>query len=75
MTKKKNVHVVKKDDKWHVKREGAKRSSSTHDTQAEARKAGQRIAKRDGVENITHRPNGQIRDKDSYGNDPYPPKG
>ena len=23
---------------------------------------------------MIHRPNGQIRDKDSYGNDPNPPK-
>lgn len=24
---------------------------------------------------VIHRPNGQIRDKNSYGNDPFPPKG
>ncbi|MGV2085677.1 MULTISPECIES: hypothetical protein [unclassified Rhizobium] len=24
---------------------------------------------------VIHRPNGQIRDKDSYGRDPFPPRG
>jgi hypothetical protein len=24
---------------------------------------------------VIHRPNGQIRDANSYGNDPFPPKG
>ncbi|WP_141695337.1 DUF2188 domain-containing protein, partial [Klebsiella pneumoniae] len=24
---------------------------------------------------VIHRPNGQIRDRDSYGKDPFPPKG
>ncbi len=31
-------------------------------------------AKADRVEVVIHRPNGQIRDSDSYGNDPNPPK-
>ena len=33
------------------------------------------IARNQHSELIIHRQNGQIRDRDSYGNDPYPPKG
>ncbi|WP_367280921.1 DUF2188 domain-containing protein, partial [uncultured Alistipes sp.] len=33
------------------------------------------IARNQESELLIHRPNGQIRDRDSYGNDPYPPKG
>lgn len=32
------------------------------------------IAKQNQSEVVTHRPNGQIRDSDSYGNDPNPPR-
>lgn len=70
-----NVHIVPRDGEWAVVREGAERDSSHHGTQGEAIEAGRNTARREGVEIIIHRPNGQIRDRDSYGNDPYPPKG
>ncbi|MFI3132038.1 DUF2188 domain-containing protein [Mammaliicoccus sciuri] len=72
---KKNVHVTKNGDGWQVKREGGKRASSHHNTQKEAIDSARNIAKRDGVENIIHGRDGKIRAKDSYGNDPFPPKG
>ena len=31
--------------------------------------------RRKQTELVIHRPNGQIRDKDSHGSDPYPPQG
>ncbi|MGE6429946.1 DUF2188 domain-containing protein [Serratia sp. NPDC078593] len=49
--------------------------TSTHHTQQEAIDAGRTIAQNQGSELVIHRPNGQIRDKDSHGKDPYPPKG
>ncbi len=67
---KKNVHVVKSGNSWEVKREGSSQPISTHRTQGNAEDAGRRVAKVDKVELVTHRPNGQIRDKDSFGNDP-----
>lgn len=70
-----NVHIVPRDGEWAVVREGAERDSSHHGTQTEAIEAGRNTARRENVEIIIHRPNGQIRDRDSYGNDPYPPKG
>lgn len=71
---KKNPHVVPRGDQWAVQREGADKASSLHSTQADAIDAGRRIAQREHGELFIHRQNGQIRDRDSYGNDPYPPR-
>lgn len=46
-----------------------------HGTQSEAIDAGRTIAQNQQSELKIHRPNGQIREGWSYGNDPYPPKG
>ena len=59
---------------WQDKKEGAKRASSRHPTQKEAADASRARARREGVEVVIHRPDGRIRDSDSYGNDPCPPK-
>ena len=70
------IHVVPRDDgKWAVEREGGQRASSLHETQAEAAAAGRRAAREDRTEFNLHGRNGQIREKDSYGNDPHPPRG
>jgi hypothetical protein len=74
MGKGKPVHVVPQGDRWAVKREGAQRASSLHDTQAEAEKQGRPLARADQTEFYLHGRDGQIREKDSYGNDPNPPK-
>lgn len=67
-------HVVPRDDGWAVKSEGAGRSASIHPTQAEAIAAATASAKRKGTEAVIHGRDGRIRDSDSYGNDPNPPK-
>ena len=69
-----NYHVVPRDDGWAVQRAGGERASSLHDTQADAIDAGRNLAQGTGGELRIHRPNGQIRDSDSYGNDPNHPK-
>ena len=71
----KNQHVVKRPDGWAVRGENNSRDTSHHRTQEEARQAAREIAKNQQSEVVIHRPNGQIRDKHSYGNDPFPPKG
>jgi uncharacterized protein YdaT len=75
MSKKKDIHVVPHDGGWATRREGAERVSSRHDTQREALEQAREWGRRDQVEVVTHRPDGRIRDSDSYGNDPFPPKG
>lgn len=72
---KKHIHVVPHDDGWATRKEGAGRVGTTHDTQRDAIERARDQARRDQVEVVIHRPDGRIRDKDSYGNDPYPPKG
>jgi hypothetical protein len=74
MVRKAAVHVVPRDGEWTVERAGNTRATSRHSTQAEAEQAGRTIARRDGVEFNLHGRDGRIRQKDSYGNDPNPPK-
>lgn len=75
MSKKKDIHVVRHPEQgWATRREGASRVGSTHKTQSDAVDAARERARRDHVEVVIHRPNGQIRDSDSYGNDPMPPR-
>lgn len=71
----KNQHVVPHKDGWAVRGANNERVTSIHSTQTEAAHAAREIAINQKSEVVIHRPNGQIRDKDSYGNDPYPPKG
>ncbi len=62
------------DDRWSVKRRGNDRASSIHHTQKEAVDVGKRYAKEEGSDLIIKGKDGKIRSKDSYGNDPNPPK-
>lgn len=71
---KKNQHVVPNGKKWSVKGAGNKKSTKTVDTQKEAIEIAKQIAKNQKTEVVIHGKNGKIRDKDSYGNDPNPPK-
>ena len=71
-----NQHVTPHPDGgWQVKGAGNSRATVRTGTQAEAISIAREIARNHGSELIIHRPNGQIRDKDSYGNDPFPPRG
>ncbi|WP_075818443.1 DUF2188 domain-containing protein [Serinicoccus sp. CNJ-927] len=70
------MHITPREDgRWSVVREGAERASSVHDTQAGAATAGRGTARREQTELYIHGRDGRIRERDSYGNDPYPPKG
>lgn len=60
---------------WQVKGAGNTRATVRTSTQREAATIARNIAINQSSERIIHRPNGQIRAKDSYGNDPFPPKG
>lgn len=71
----KRIHVVPHEGGWATRREGASRAGSVHDTQSAATEAARNTAVREGGEVIIHRPDGRIRDANSYGSDPFPPKG
>ena len=71
----KNQHVVPHDEKWAIKGEGNAKVTKIVDTQKEAINIAREISRNQQSELIIHRPNGQIRAKDSHGKDPFPPKG
>ena len=60
---------------WQVKAAGSKKATAVTTTQKEAIKVAREIAKNQGSEMFIHNKQGQIRERDSYGNDPHPPKG
>jgi len=72
---KKNQHIVPHGDDWAVRGAGNKRVTSVHPTQREAIEQGKEIAQNQGSELLIHGENGRIREKNSYGSDPFPPKG
>lgn len=72
---KKNQHVVPKGKQWGVKGAGNSKCTSVHKTQGEAIDAAREIAKNQQSEMLIHGRNGRIREKNSYGNDPFPPEG
>ena len=74
MPKKRDIHVVPHDDGCATKREGGQRAGSVHDTQREAIHKARDQAIREKVEVVSHRRDGRIRDSDSYGPDPMPPR-
>lgn len=72
----KNQHVTKHPQGgWQVKGEGNSRATIRTSTQKEAITAARSIAINNRSEVVIHGTDGRIRAKDSYGNDPYPPKG
>ena len=72
---KKNQHVVPSNNQWAVKGAGNSKATSLHNTQSEAIKAARNIAINQKSELFIHGTNGQIRERNTYGNDPFPPKG
>ena len=72
----KNQHVTPhKDGGWQVKGAGNSRATARTETQSQAIKIARDIAINNGSEVVIHGENGRIREKNSYGNDPFPPKG
>jgi len=71
----KNVHVVPHSGDWAVKVEGNDRATKVVPTQKEAIGIAKGIAQKNNSESVIHRPDGRIREKNSYGSDPFPPKG
>lgn len=72
----KNQHVTPNPNGgWQVIGAGNSRATVRTNTQAEAIAIGREIAINQGSELFIHGTNGRIRERNSYGNDPYPPKG
>ena len=70
-----SVWVTPRDNGWAVIVSGNERASKVFKTQAEAEAYGRQLAKDRKCEFVLKGRDNKIREKDSYGNDPYPPKG
>ena len=71
----KNLHIVKSPNGWGIRKEGNSQLSSTFATQREAISKGREMAIQGRCELLIHGMNAKIRERNSYGNDPFPPKG
>jgi hypothetical protein len=60
---------------WANEVEGGDRASSVHSTKDEAVKRGRELAIAAKTEHVIHNMDGTISERNSYGDDPYPPPG
>jgi hypothetical protein len=63
-----DVHVVPHGDSWALEVAGDKQE--TFDTQEAAISRGRKVAEQEQGELVVHGEGGQVREKDSHGNDP-----
>ncbi|MDE0310604.1 MAG: DUF2188 domain-containing protein [Acidiferrobacterales bacterium] len=71
----KGQHVVPRGDKWAVRKTVSDRVTRNFDTQREAIKVAREFARNQKTELYIHGRDGRIRERDSYGDDPFPPPG
>ena len=71
----KNQYVAPRGDIWIAKGVGNQRATRVVGTQKEAISIAKQRAMKEHSELTIRGRNGQIRDKRSYGKDPFPPKG
>lgn len=72
----KSTHVVHNPNGgWDIKQSGGQRSSGHFGTKQQAVTRAREISQNQGTELVVHNMDGKIGQKDSHGNDPFPPKG
>ncbi|MDQ0142085.1 DUF2188 domain-containing protein [Cupriavidus necator] len=71
----KNIHVVPVDSGWAVESEGGDGGRQLFTSQEDAIAAGTEAARQRKVELLIHGRDGQIRERNSFGNDPRNIKG
>jgi len=72
---KRNQHVVPYGSGWAVRGAGNSKVTRTTATQREAIDIARTISRNQGSELLIHGKDGRIRERDSHGHDPFPPKG
>ena len=70
-----NQHVTRRGNQWAVTGAGNSRATAIVPTQQQAISIAKPIAQNQSGDVVIHGRNGQIRERNSYGNDPFPPKG
>lgn len=72
----KNIHVTNHTQGgYQVKSTGSSKAYRRTETQREAIEIGRELARNQHSELVIYGRDGKIRQKNSYGNDPFPPKG
>ena len=71
----KNQHVVPHGIEWAIRGEGNDRLTKIVGTQKEAIEIARGISINQNSELFIHGENGRIRERNTYGEDPFPPKG
>lgn len=71
---KKSNHVVPSSSGWAVKKSGSIKASRTFETKDKAISYGRELSKHEKTELYIHKQNGMIQNRNSYGNDPHPPR-
>jgi hypothetical protein len=70
-----NFSTSKQASGWAVKKEGESKVSSVHPTQSDAWAEARRLARGAGGEAYLKGHDGRIQARNTYGKDPFPPKG
>jgi Uncharacterized protein conserved in bacteria (DUF2188) len=70
-----DIETYYDDGQWKSRREGSQRAFAVGGNKAEQTSHGREAALRDDVEHMIKKMDGSIGEKNSYGDDPYPPKG
>lgn len=74
MNRKSNHVVPSKVHGWAVIKSGATRASRSFGSKDAAVKYARTISKNERTELYIHKKDGTIQNRDSYGNDPFPPR-
>lgn len=75
MAKVNQIHTVHRPSGWGNLSSGASKVPKIYPNKAEAQTAGRKTAMNQHAEHIVHNLNGKIASRNSYGKDPFPPKG
>ena len=60
--------------RWAVQTDGTRRADSLHERKSDAVARGREVAKNKQTDLVIKNQNGRIADRDSHGNDPFPPR-
>lgn len=72
----KTTHVVPNPKGgWDIKQGGGQKASGHFDTKKDTVDRARQISKNQDTELVIHNKDGKISQKNSHGNDPFPPKG
>jgi len=66
---------MKAQDLWKVQTSGTRKAAGLFDTKAEALKRAIELAKNQNAELIVKKEDGTFQYRNSYGHDPFPPRG